>query len=110
MSSPELDVNKKQNPFDFSQMETRDLQEVRSQLQGLQGHMGYQIFLSQMQQQIQTRLKLFMVLEPGGIDGCINREYMRGSCSAFDFIMNFVPALVEGVEQELQDRKVEVQS
>jgi hypothetical protein len=94
------------NPFDFSQMEVRDLQEVRTQLNALQSHMGYKIFLSQMDQQIQTRLKLFIMQEAGGFDGLVDREYMRGGASAFQFIINFVPMLVEGVEQELLDRGV----
>jgi hypothetical protein len=112
MSSPDQDKDpimaRRPNPFDFTNMETRDLQEVRTQLNALQTHMGFQIFLSQMQQQIQTRLKMFILQDAGGIDGCINREYMRGNCASFEFIMGFVPMLVEGVEQELLDRGEQV--
>ena len=93
-----------QQPFDFSQMETRDLQEVRSNLNALLKHEGMNILQSQLQQQAGVRMNALINTTSGGIDGCIDREFMRGALNAFTFVISFPQMLINGIEQELDDR------
>jgi hypothetical protein len=93
------------NAFDFSQMSSDDLKQTAAEISRLIASTGWQIVASQVQAQSAFRISGMIDQESGGIDGCVNREFTRGAISSSTFMLNFPQMLLNGIEQELEDRK-----
>ena len=93
-----------QKAFDFGQMSKDDLQSVREHIKSLQKHAGFEIVQAQLLQQAQFRMNLMFSEGTGGLDGVLNREFMRGHISNLNFVLNFPQALLAGLEEELDSR------